>query len=111
MIEHTFEPTGYYAEDGLVQATSEPGQSSVRSPFQFGVWYPIDYAPKDGTRILAIEGTDPKIVPIVIEFYDPKNDGFDGEPCWIHSEEVLSDLGHELEPIMWTPIPLQDFGD
>ena len=43
------------SEDKMVQATSEPGQSSVRSPFQFGTWYPIESAPKDGDEVIVAE--------------------------------------------------------
>lgn len=42
----------------MVQADSEPGHSSEKSPFQFGTWYPIESAPKDGSSILLIQSID-----------------------------------------------------
>ena len=47
------------SEDKMVQATSEPGPSDVRSPFQFGTWYPIESVPEqikqDGSFILTMK--------------------------------------------------------
>lgn len=42
----------------MVQADSEPGHSSEKSPYQFGTWYPIESAPKDGSSILLIQSID-----------------------------------------------------
>lgn len=69
------------------------------------MWQPIGVAPKDGTRILALEDRRDDEVPAVVQWYDPKSDGFDAEPCWIHSEQVLCDMTDDIDPQWWIPIP------
>ena len=68
-------------------------------------WQSIASAPRDGTRILVIEGNDANEVPTVAEWYDPASDGYEGEPCWVPSEDVLADMTDEIRPTAWAPIP------
>lgn len=80
------------SEDKMVQATSEPGPSDVRSPFQFGTWYPIERAPKDGRDVLCyVDGFG--MGQMVLYFTDG---------LW---REKANGLGLKYPPKKWMPLP------
>lgn len=84
----------------MVQADSVPADGAEKSPdrFQFGTWYPIETAPKDGTPVLLFW-------PFITE------DGFVISGYWYDPIDVpgrwYSDLvnGGATQPRHWMPLP------
>ena len=68
--------------------------STPQTPAPFGVWQPIETAPRDGTHILAHNGNT-YYPPVVVHWF---------ESGWFLST-CPTDIENECDPVRWMPLP------